>query len=121
MAEARLRDARTLFRSGRLDGAYYLSGYVVENALKACIAKQTRRFEFPDRSRVNASYTHKLDQLLGVAGLRDDLDASAAANRALGVNWNIVRDWSEESRYETYSRQEVEDLLNAIADPSDGV
>jgi hypothetical protein len=40
LAEARLADAQVLLEAGRLDGAYYLLGYVVECALKSCIAKQ---------------------------------------------------------------------------------
>jgi len=46
------------------DGAYYLAGYAVECALKACIAKKTQRHEFPDKRRVDASHTHNLIQLL---------------------------------------------------------
>lgn len=34
---------------GLYDGAYYLSGYAVEWALKACIAKNVKRYDFPDR------------------------------------------------------------------------
>lgn len=121
LALERLRDAQTLFRTGRFNGTYYLGGYIVECALKACIARQTKKSEFPDRKRVNASYTHRLEDLVGVAGLRDDLQREAAANKAFEVNWGIVKDWSEESRYESHSRQEAEDLLNAISDQRNGV
>ena len=65
----RLKEARVLLRNGNYDGAYYLSGYVVECALKACIAKHTRRSEFPDRKTVEASHTHKLEELMKVAQL----------------------------------------------------
>ena len=34
------------------DAAYYMIGYCVECALKACIAKQIRRFDFPDKKLV---------------------------------------------------------------------
>jgi len=40
-----------LLRLGLFDGAYYLAGYAVECALKACIAKGTQRFEFPDKRK----------------------------------------------------------------------
>jgi hypothetical protein len=46
------------------DGAYYLAGYAVECALKACIAKETKRYEFPDKKRVDSSYSHNLDLLV---------------------------------------------------------
>ncbi len=39
LATIRLRDAEVLLDNGRYDGAYYLLGYVIECALKACIAK----------------------------------------------------------------------------------
>ena len=53
LARTRLRDARLLLAGGAFDGAYYLGGLAVENALKACIARATQRYEFPDRNRVN--------------------------------------------------------------------
>jgi hypothetical protein len=39
LAELRAEEARVLLRSRRQLGAYYLAGYAVECALKACIAK----------------------------------------------------------------------------------
>src|SRR5919106_3680906 len=45
-------------QAGEPSGAYYLAGYAVECGLKACIAKQVRRHEFPDRTTVNQSHTH---------------------------------------------------------------
>jgi len=39
-------------QAGFFDGAYYLAGYAVECAIKACIAKGTRRYEFPDKRKV---------------------------------------------------------------------
>ena len=56
----RIREARALAKLGMNDGAYYLAGYCVECALKACIAKATLRHEFPDKKRVDLSYTHNL-------------------------------------------------------------
>ena len=53
LARIRLKDARALLNIRNYDGAYYLSGYVVECGLKACIAKKTRRYDFPDKDVVN--------------------------------------------------------------------
>jgi hypothetical protein len=68
LAETRLLDAKALFQAGRFDAAYYLAGYVVECALKACIAKKTREHDFPDRD-ANKYYIHNLTrpalQMLG--------------------------------------------------------
>jgi hypothetical protein len=52
------------------EGACYLAGYSIECGLKACTAKLTERHEFPDKARVNLSYTHGLEALLEVAGMR---------------------------------------------------
>jgi HEPN domain-containing protein len=39
LAHARLEESKALPDLGRWDGAYYLAGYTVELALKACIIK----------------------------------------------------------------------------------
>ena len=49
LALVRLDDARSLLAADRWDGAYYLAGYAAECGLKACIAAQTRQYDFPDR------------------------------------------------------------------------
>ena len=49
LAAERLSDAETLLAAGRFDGAYYVAGYVVECALKACIANKTKEDDFPPR------------------------------------------------------------------------
>lgn len=59
----RLKKVEVLLNNRQYSGAYYLSGYVVECALKACIARQTRKFDFPDKKTVVGSYTHDLKQL----------------------------------------------------------
>jgi hypothetical protein len=41
LAAVRLKEARVLLEARCWEGADYLGGYVVECALKACIAKQT--------------------------------------------------------------------------------
>jgi hypothetical protein len=49
LAEERVRDAEALLNAGQWSGAYYLAGYAVEFALKACIAKLTNQHDFPDK------------------------------------------------------------------------
>ena len=68
LARIRLKEARALLSAGLFDGAYYLAGYAAECALKACIAKATRRYEFPDRARVSACHTHDVVELVKQAG-----------------------------------------------------
>ena len=40
LASERLKEAQALLGAGFWSGAYYLSGYSIEFALKACIARQ---------------------------------------------------------------------------------
>lgn len=121
IAHTRLRDANVLVRGKRYAGAYYVCGYVVECALKACIAKQTKNGDFPDKNTVNSSYTHNLMKLVRIAGLQTRLDAEAAADTIFEQNWAIVKDWSENSRYWKHNRQEARSLYEAIADNNHGV
>ena len=62
LSRIRLKEAQALLEQGLWDGAYYLAGYAEECALKACIAKETQRHEFPDRKRVELSHSHDLPQ-----------------------------------------------------------
>jgi HEPN domain-containing protein len=52
VAARRLRDARALLRARCYSGAYYVAGYAVECALKACIARQTRATSYPPKPNV---------------------------------------------------------------------
>jgi HEPN domain-containing protein len=73
LAEARVADARTLLRGKRFDAAYYLAGYAIECALKACIATKTKRHDFPDKDFAREVYTHNLADLVRIAGLKETL------------------------------------------------
>ena len=122
LARLRIADARMLLRAGRYQGAYYLAGYAVECALKACIAKQTARYDFPDRRRVEKSHTHDLAQLLDLSGLKAEFDKVTAVDRSLELSWSVAKDWSEASRYSlTISKAEAADLYSAVAGRKHGV
>src|SRR4051794_40858683 len=100
MAEERVADTAALLDAKRFQAAYYLCGYAVECALKACIAKQVREFDFPDRKVVNDSYVHNLTKLLTVSGIEELYDEEAGQNDLFAENWSTVKDWSEVSRYD---------------------
>jgi HEPN domain-containing protein len=121
LALPRLKEAQVLFANGCWSGAYYLAGYAVECALKACIAKTTERHEFPDKERVNRSYTHKLNQLLQVADLDGPLREAEQKQPQLALSWLSVKQWSAEARYERRSESDAEALLKAVQDRKDGV
>jgi hypothetical protein len=98
LSRIRVREAKALVKVGMADGAYYLAGYAVECALKACIAKETKRFEFPDKKRVDSSYSHDLDALVRVAGLEKLLAARCKTDPVFESNWETLQGWSEQSR-----------------------
>lgn len=121
MARTRLKEARILLREGYYDGAYYLAGYAAECGLKACIAKETRRSEFPELEKVRNSYTHRLFELVKVAALTSDLTAECTSHKAFETNWTIVKDWSEKARYAKQSEQSARELFRALTDSKHGV
>ena len=121
LARLRLREAKALAAAGLPGGAYYLAGYAVECALKACIAKATRRHEFPDKARAYASHTHDLSGLVKLALLEGFLRDLARADGEFDQNWGIVKLRSEKSRYQTFGPEEARVLIKAIADRRHGV
>jgi HEPN domain-containing protein len=122
LADVRIDEAGVLLAAGKWDGAYYLAGYAVECALKACIAKQTKAEEFPPKRKVVEDYySHELNTLLRGAGLEGVLKAEAATNSQFGLHWSEVVKWNEQARYETKTQSDAETLYNAITDPATGV
>jgi HEPN domain-containing protein len=121
LALLRVKEAQVLLNNSCWPGTYYLAGYAVECALKACIARETERYDFPDRARVNSSYTHSLVTLVRVANLHAALRDAMDRQPELASNWNAVREWSEESRYERRSEADATTLLNAVKDRRNGV
>ena len=122
IAGLRITEAKVLLDNACYAGAYYLAGYAVECALKACIAKQTRRYEFPDKQRVGDSYTHDLTKLVRIAGLKDVLEQEIESDQALFANWDIVKEWSEGTRYQTdVSERRSRELYSAITGRKNGV
>ena len=114
LAEQRLAEARSLLENEMPSGAYYLAGYAIECALKAKIAAEFREGEIPELKRVQSIYTHDLSALLGLAGLRDELDAARVANPGLYERWAIIKTWSEKARYEICSSESASDMIDAV-------
>lgn len=120
LAETRLADAAILLRNRRFSAAYYLAGYSIECGLKACIARQTRRYDFPDKDRTLKSYQHKFSELVKLAGLNPQVE-SERDPLGFGAYWNVVEQWSEQRRYDVIAANDAKDMLRAISDPNHGV
>ena len=81
LALTRLREAKVLLANGEYSGAYYLAGYVVECALKACIAKRTRIHDFPDKQRALDSWKHDPTKLINTADLQTERNWEIGADK----------------------------------------
>ncbi len=121
ISEVRLRESRALLTAGFAEGAYYLAGYAVECALKACIARRTQEHDFPEKKFVNDSHTHNLKTLLQLAELKTELDTIIETDPAMESVIDRVQEWSETSRYQRKTVQEAEALLKAIEEGKGGL
>jgi HEPN domain-containing protein len=121
LAKERLSDAKVLLAARHWSAAYYLAGYAVECALKACIAKLMKSEDFPDRNFAEKCWTHNLPQLVGLAGLKTVLDTATQIDPDLAVNWDAVKEWNESSRYARTTKAKAENLYDAINDGKHGV
>src|SRR5262245_27221369 len=87
---------------GRWSAAYYLIGYAVECGLKSCLVVRVAAHPeviFEDRRFSQEAWTHDIENLVELAGLKPDRDADAVANPAVYTNWQYVKDWTEQARY----------------------
>jgi HEPN domain-containing protein len=120
-AGTRIREAKVLFKAGEYSGAYYLAGYAVECALKACFAKGVSRYDFPDRKSAGRIFTHKLAELVTLANRDAELLAARQASSKFASGWDVACRWTEESRYSTWTKDDAEAILDAVAGRKDGV
>lgn len=117
----RLEDSILLLRENKASSAYYLAGYSVELALKACISKLFVANAIPEKGFVNAIYTHSLENLMSSSGLQPALKGEMKVDPILGANWGIASKWTESSRYEFWDPVTAATLINAIAQRDHGV
>ncbi|MFT6341006.1 MAG: hypothetical protein ACJAUN_001647 [Alcanivorax sp.] len=121
LAEIRLEDSILLFQNGKSSSAYYLAGYSVELAIKACAAKLFQNNTIPDKNLVNALYSHSLEQLMSTSGLLPELKKAINEDSIFGANWGVATKWNESSRYTIWDPMSAASLIGAIADPEHGV
>jgi HEPN domain-containing protein len=125
LTDIRLLDAKALLRAKRYDGAYYLAGYAVECAIKACIARKTRRHDFPPQDTRDL-YTHDLEKLLKAADLSGPFAIEREADLLLDSYWDVVKDWRPgDSRYIVRASKvawaKAQALIVAVEDGQHGV
>lgn len=112
LAELRMKEAKLLLDQKDFDGAYYLAGYAVEAALKVRIISQLMKSDrFPEKKVAENFYKHDLALLLKLAGLQDEMDKDVAVSPL----WDMVTEWSEQSRYQLgKSDRDAINLYDAI-------
>jgi hypothetical protein len=122
LAQAKLQDAQILYAAKRYSNAYYLAGYTIELALKACISIQFVADTIPDKDFVKDIYTgHDLVKLMKLAGLSNDLKLKSDQDENFAANWAITAQWRETSRYTTVDSITAQSLLESITDSTSGV
>jgi hypothetical protein len=117
----RLQEAKVLLCQAQWSGAYYLAGYSVECALKACVTRGFRKHQLPEWQLVRDTHVHNLEKLVELAKLSPQLHIQQSADKLFALNWTIVKDWKETSRYATWTKNEAEDLYKAITQRGHGV
>lgn len=122
ISRIRQKEAKVLLENACYSGAYYLIGYSVECALKACIAKQTKKYDFPDKAFFKGTYIHDLVKLLSYSGLKSEFEKDSNSDPDLELNWAVVKDWNETSRYTTnLTEQQAIDLYNSVSQRKNGI
>lgn len=122
LVDIRIKEAKALLDVDSYQGAYYLAGYSLECAIKVCIAKQVQQYDFPNLELAKNSYSHKLMDLLGVAGLKQKLNERERQDSNFQLNWAVAKDWSEKSRYESrVEERKAKDLYEAITHDQSGI
>ena len=123
LASDRIKDAGILLDNGRWGAAYYLLGYAVETALKACILKfvEETGVIFTDKKFAEKCWSHKFDELLKQANLEPTLGHDIGVNAALGSYWSIAASWTEVCRYQQKEEADARNLYDAVTNIPDGV
>lgn len=124
ISKTRFKEVEILYRNRLYDGAKYLSGYVVETALKARVCKILDS-DYPETGEISKSFlTHKFDTLVRLGGLQKSIDNELNLNVNFKTNWSLVTNWTEAFRYKpigTSSQTDVQDLISALQNSHDGV
>jgi HEPN domain-containing protein len=121
LAEVRAKDALLLLQEQRYSSAYYLAGYAVEFALKACAAKQVTQHTIPDKNFISDLHTHDLNKLISLSGLRSEFTKKLRDSSDFKVNWAIAAEWSPEARYRVLTAADSQDMVKSVISDNDGV
>ena len=75
----------------------------------------------PEKGFVNAVYSHRLDELLGLAGIKKRLQDDMKNDALLSAAWDVASKWNETSRYQMYDQFAAASMIHAVGDQNHGV
>lgn len=112
IARARLRDAQALLRAKRFDGAFYLTGYAVELALKARICRTLKWNGFPETPQDFKGFqsvrTHDLEILLRFSARESVVRAKYL------TEWSVVLKWNPDRRYQAVGKSTAREAIDMV-------
>lgn len=119
--QERAEEAEAMARLGFLSTSASLRIHALEVLLKTLVCERLRVFSLPAACRTN-----ELDELLIYTGLRGEIENPALSS--VRMNWNLLVNYSkrilDDRRDEprgTYSREEADEINQALDDPDTGV
>jgi hypothetical protein len=124
LAELRMDEGKALLDKKFYAGAYYLLGYAVECALKACICKHIKRNHIPHKKFVDKFFDHNLEKLLNLSGDKTKkFQKRMKKDPVLDRHWSsIVIKWKETVRYNPNVEPEnAKYFYKALTDDEHGV
>ncbi len=122
LSQAKLDDAQLLYGNERYSNAYYLAGYSIELALKACIARQISSETLPDSKFNREVYSgHDLAKLVKLAGLACDHKEREDRDPDFAAGWAIIVEWNPDTRYTHSDKDSTQILLESIQNPTKGI
>ncbi len=123
ISNERKLDCYALLKSGRWHASVYMGGYALEVALKACIIKDMNKQFYFNKKDWDSVYTHKINELVVAANLKNELAAITQSDKVFSRNWDTVTNlWQETLRYRTHiSKNEASDFYKALTQRKHGV
>ncbi len=123
VAERWAKDARVSARHGGSPEAIYLAaGLALECALKAIAMRRDGLATFPARRDRRDFYSHDLRKLIGLAGVKADIDAAKGGGVPVADHWMIALNWRIEKRYGLgMDDDEARSMLECVVEPHTGL
>ena len=116
-----LRSAKVLLDCEQYSIAYYTAGLAVECALKSVITRKFKNDTWPDKKFVVDIHTHDIARLVKLADLEIERLAMEARSANFRAYWGTLSGWRIDSRYQTWTKAEARDIIEAASRRSDGI